>query len=81
MQRQLRDRGRLPRAFKRVEVFLDYFDIKGMLMEWTDLCLCRQTGSGIFAHDPAEGEKYMENRRLQILPTFETLMLLGLPKG
>eukprot|EP00973_Karenia_brevis_P064265 8929572-Karenia_brevis.AAC.1 len=50
-----------------------------MLMEWRDLCWCRQSGSGIFAHDPAEGEKFMENRRLQLLPTFETLMLLGLP--
>eukprot|EP00973_Karenia_brevis_P041759 5779918-Karenia_brevis.AAC.1 len=52
-----------------------------MLMEWRDLCWSRQSGSGIFAHDPEEGERYMENRRLQLLPTFEQLMLLGLPVG
>eukprot|EP00973_Karenia_brevis_P030570 4216443-Karenia_brevis.AAC.1 len=52
-----------------------------MLMAWRDLCRNRQAAQGIFAYDSEEGERYMENKRLQFLPTFEQLMLLGLPAG
>eukprot|EP00973_Karenia_brevis_P053944 7492536-Karenia_brevis.AAC.1 len=51
----------------------------GMLSEWWELCRNREAKSDIFAYDPESGEKYMENKRIRLLPTFQTLMLMGLP--
>eukprot|EP00973_Karenia_brevis_P060482 8412541-Karenia_brevis.AAC.1 len=48
-------------------------------MEWRDLCRNKEAKQGIFAHDPDEGERHMENKRTHFLPTFQQLMLMGLP--
>eukprot|EP00973_Karenia_brevis_P035977 4963916-Karenia_brevis.AAC.1 len=56
------------------------FDVEGMLMERKDLCESKRDLTGAFAHDPEEAEKYMEGRRLQLVPMFEALILLALPE-
>eukprot|EP00973_Karenia_brevis_P065391 9085396-Karenia_brevis.AAC.1 len=50
-------------------------------MEGMDLCEGKRDGTGPFAHNPEEAEKYMEDRRLHLVPVVETLILLALPEN